>query len=132
MVAPCEVRIEADGIHVTPRGWHRLGALSRGFVIPLESVQTVEVRPASIQEEFRSVKPFARKVGSRIPGKYLAGSFRPWGRDIGSAWWLVKNPDKAVELSLRGFKYDRIIVEVDDPDGIAAQFRSLIGGENSA
>ena len=133
MAAPCEVLFEATGIRIAPRKWHRILSLSRGFAIPIESIERVDVRSESIKDEFSWRGAAVYRKDSFIPGKYKAGTFRFMRKRDGvrdTTWWLVSDASQTIELGLRGFRYDRVIVQVDDPDGTGAQIRALIGGRN--
>jgi hypothetical protein len=126
--------VTPEGIRIQPRGWHKFGSLSRGFTIPLSSIASVTLRPDHIRDEWKTPRLTKRKAGSFIPGVYKAGMFRPWGKPGNSdkSWWLVRNPEHTIELTFNGFRYDRVIVEVDDPASIAAQIQAAIGGGNPA
>jgi hypothetical protein len=128
MTAPCDLSITGSGVDIQPRGIHRVGALTGGFSVPLSSIVDVQIRPPWVMETWKSYSLTKFKVGSWIPGVYRAGKFLMWNQDreAGTTWWLVRNPVRTIELSLRDFKYDRIIVEVDDPEGTSARLLEAI------
>jgi hypothetical protein len=134
MTAPCDLTITGSGVEIEPRGIHRWGSLSRGFTVPLSAIADVQVRPAWVLESWKSYSLTKFKVGSWIPGVYRAGKFHMWNQDreTGTTWWLVRHPERAIELTLRDFKYDRIIVEVDDPEGTSTRLLGAIDGRKVA
>lgn len=134
MVAPCDV-VVLDGVfRITPRGWHKFLSLKRSLEIPLGAIEQVDVRPATIPEEMEHFGLTEFKAGSRLGKHYKAGTFRPWktvnGRRL-TTWWLVRHADETIMITLSGFKYDRVIIEVDDPDSVAEMLRIHSGKETA-
>jgi hypothetical protein len=56
-------------------------------------------------------------VASNIPGVLNLGSFRRDGR---LDFWDVADPERAIVIELVDEKYDRLILEVDDPAAAVA------------
>lgn len=134
MAAPCDVALSGTNIRLTPRGWHRFLALSRGFEVPFTSISRIEISPPEVREEMSWFGPMAFRSGSRIGRSYRAGTYRPIRKTNDrriTTWWLVRHPERALLLELVSFKYDRIVVEVDDPHQLAALIRAESGEGNA-
>jgi hypothetical protein len=102
-----DVEIQGQTLVVTIRGWHKLWALKSQLRYPLNHVGGAEIDPETAQ------KPVGlRSPGTFIPSLLTAGSYR--GRS-GWDFWDVRNPAKAIVISLIDENYQRLIVEVDDP-----------------
>ncbi|MEJ7839879.1 MAG: hypothetical protein WKF81_13785 [Thermomicrobiales bacterium] len=133
MSAPCDVTLTGEGIRLTPRGWHRFLALTRGFDVPFSSIVRVQIGPSDVKDEMGWFGPMAFRAGSRIGKLYRAGTYRPLKKTDNrriTSWWLVRHPEQALLLELVSFKYDRIVVEVDDPHKIAVLIRANTGEGN--
>jgi hypothetical protein len=102
------VSIEADALRVTFRGIHRLWTLRRRLTVPLAHIIDAR-RDASLA----SSSPGWRLLGAELPGVVAAGRFV---KDGERAFWDVVDPDKAVVIELRGERYARLVLEVDEPD----------------
>lgn len=102
------VSIEADALRVTFRGIHRLWTLRRRLTVPLAHIVDAR-RDASLA----SSSPGWRLLGAELPGVVAAGRFV---KDGERAFWDVVDPDKAVVIELRGERYARLVLEVEEPD----------------
>lgn len=100
----------ADGrLIVEPRGLHRLWTLRRRIEVPLSYV-----RDARVEDE----KPIGWWMGLRVPGTHLpwviaAGTYYRKGR---REFWDLRHHRRPVVIDLVGGGFDRLVVEVDDPD----------------
>ncbi|MGH2558018.1 MAG: hypothetical protein ACRDJH_03065 [Thermomicrobiales bacterium] len=103
-----DIAIKDRTLVVTLKGWHKLWALKSEVSAPLANVTGVEIDP-----EIASRPTGFRMPGSRVPGLITAGSYR--GRH-GWDFWDVRRPAKAIVIHLKDERYQRLIVEVDDPE----------------
>ena len=88
-------------------GWHRLWALKRRLIIPVSAIVSARHDPAAA----RGAKGL-KWPGTHVPGYFAAGSFRRGGQ---WTFWDVRDPERAIVVELRGQRYDRLVVEVQDP-----------------
>lgn len=116
--------VEFDGDNVTIRlsGPTRLLSLRKQVVIPA----SVIVGVASTPNVFGKGGTFSRKIGNlTIPTFFRVGSFRG-ARGQGTSFWACFRGETAVTLQLSGYRYQYIVVDVQDPEATVA----LIQGRN--
>lgn len=115
-----EVVVEADELAVHLRGWDRLFALARRFVVPVDAVSSVIARP-------RAGIPLGVRVGGAyVPRVIAAGRYRRWGGEW--SFWCVHRARTVVVVELEGHKYSRLVLEVDEPEATAAVLASALTG----
>ena len=120
------VSIEADALRVTFRGIHRLWTLRRRLTVPLAHIVDARRDPS-----LASSSPGWRLLGAELPGVVAAGRFV---KDGERAFWDVVDPAKAVVIELRGERYARLVLEVDDPEKTVDSVRRALrerGGSGS-
>jgi hypothetical protein len=105
-----ELHVDDERLTIDVRGWHRLWAFKRRLAVPRDAV--VGVRRLSA-DEVRGWWKGWRVPGTHVPGVIVAGTFF---KDGERHFWDVRDPDRAIEIDLDGQSYDRVFVEVDDPD----------------
>lgn len=113
--------ITVDGINlnVELRGMHRVLGLRRGFRIPLEHVRGATADPGMFNEP----KGW-RGPGANVPGLLYVGTFHKNGQ---RSFWAVRDKSKAVVIELHGERYERMVLQVDDPRAAVAVIeRALI------
>lgn len=101
------IHLGADHVTVEIQGWHRLWAFKRGFRIPLAHVRGVTMDPGAAGEP-----KGLRAPGAHVPGVLAVGTFY---RDGERVFWDVRNPSRVVVIQLSGERYDRLVIEVEDP-----------------
>ncbi|GAA2151721.1 MULTISPECIES: hypothetical protein [Glycomyces] len=107
--------------HLTVRltGVRRAFGRRRPLMIPLAAVTAVRADPAAAR-----AFPGARwGVATNIPGVVNVGSFRRGGK---RDFWDVANPDLAIVVELEGARYDRLLLEVDDPVAGVAEILAAV------
>lgn len=109
--------IAGSDLKVTISGWDAVWAFKRSLTIPLAHVVGASVEPVSN-------KPSWRIFGTGIPGGLKAGWFRAKGEN---EFWLVHRRTTALEIRLRNEKYARLMLQVDDPEAVAAAINTLAG-----
>ena len=103
---PTELVIRLEGLRRAFGRW-------RPMVIPWAHIKQAHL-DARIARSF----PGARwGVSTYVPGVLALGSFRRGGRRV---FLDVRDPEKAVVIELTGEKYDRLVLEVDDPEAALA------------
>jgi hypothetical protein len=91
-------------------GVHRFWTLKRQLDIPLDHVVDARADPL-----LASASPGWRLLGTHLPGVVTAGRFTSNGE---RAFWDVINPNKAVVIELRGERYRRLVLEVEEPENV--------------
>jgi hypothetical protein len=90
---------------------------------PLE-ISWDEVVGVRVDAQAARAFPGARwGVATNLPGVINLGSFRRDGR---LDFWDVAQPDRAIVVELQGGKYDRLILEVEDPRAAAAEISARL------
>jgi hypothetical protein len=64
-----------------------------------------------------------RAPGTHVPGLIIAGTYRAQGKKV---FWDVCNKRKAIVIDLKNSSYDRLVVEVDDPQETVNRIRKRI------
>lgn len=104
------VALDGDAVRFEVRGIHKLWAFKSGFRIPRRNIRRAS-RDASA---FRGWKGW-RALGTMVPGIITAGTYYHEGKRV---FWDVRHPKKAVVVDLDGESYNRLIIEVEDPDAV--------------
>ncbi len=113
------VSIEGDRIHLDVEGIDQLWAMRSHLEFPLSHVRAVRVDPAAASGWWHGLKI----IGSNIPGILTAGTFYQQG---GIVFYDVHDPERTIVLELDHEHYNRLIVEVEDPDETRAMIESAI------
>ena len=88
-------------------------AMKSHLELPLSEVQDAKVMPLTeAREEGKGIKV----PGVRIPGVFRSGSYRT---DDSWQFWYVARADDVLVIDLADDKYERIVLEVDDPQAEA-------------
>jgi len=102
------ISIEGDLIHLDVEGVDKLWALRSHLEFPLSHVRSVHVDPAAARGWWHGLKLW----GSNVPGILTAGTFYQQG---GIVFYDVHDPERTIVLELDHEHYDRLIVEVEEP-----------------
>jgi hypothetical protein len=103
-----DVEVTGGELIVTVQGFDRVLALKSEIRVPLQHVISAESGQGDASNWFHGV----RAPGTNLPGVVVAGTFYWHGE---CAFFDVHHADRAVAINLRDEKYQRLIVEVDDP-----------------
>jgi hypothetical protein len=114
-----DVTIAGDRVRFEVEGWDKLWAFKSELVIPLEHIREVRVDPEPARGWFHGF----RIPGTQIPGVLTAGTF--YWHD-GAVFYDVHNPDRTIVLELDHEHYDRLVIEVEEPEQIAAELRGAV------
>jgi len=112
--------LTATDTHLTIRltGPRRVFGRWRPLTVPWDRIARARIDP-----EAARAFPGARwGVATNVPGVVNLGSFRRAGR---LDFWDVGDPDRAIVVELDGAKYDRLLLEVDDPDAAIAMIHAM-------
>lgn len=113
------VVVEGDRVRFEVEGWDRLWALKSQLEIPLAHVRSVRVDPEPARGWFHGL----RLPGTEIPGLLTAGSFYQSG---GFVFYDVHDPERTVVVELDHERYQRLVIEVEDPAGVVDMLRTAI------
>ena len=103
-----EVEIGNGELVVQVQGFDRVFALKSEIRVPLEHVLGAESGQQAAANWFHGI----RAPGTSVPGVIIAGTFY-WHGDC--AFYDVHHAENAVAITLRDEKYQRLIVEVENP-----------------
>jgi hypothetical protein len=98
-------------------GLHRLWALRSQIEIPLAHITDVGFDPDQVGRWWHGWK----LLGTNVPGLFAAGTFYYHGELV---FWDVHDPDKTIIVSLEHERYKKLILEVEDPEGVVNLLRS--------
>ena len=104
-----EISIEGDRVHLDVEGLDKLWSLRSRLDIPLAHIRSVRTDPEAARGWWHGLK----LVGSNIPGILTVGTFYQQG---GVVFYDVHDPERTIVLELAHETYQRLIVEVQEPD----------------
>jgi hypothetical protein len=104
-----EISVEGDKAIFAVHGWDKLWALRSRLEIPLEHIRDVHADTSPKMGWFQGLKV----AGTHIPNVFLAGTFY---QDGGWVFWDVRHPEKAIVVELHDEKFQKLVVEVADPE----------------
>ena len=107
------VTIEGDRLHLAVEGFDQFWSLRSHLEFPLSHIRSVRVDPEAARGWWHGL----RLGGTQIPGVLTAGSFYQQG---GMVFYDVHDPDGTIVLELDHEHYKRLIVEVEEPEKMAA------------
>ncbi len=98
-------------------------ALSRGTLIPAESVDSIQVVDRRAGGRYYWHPNGMRLPGAYLPGVICAGTYRRSGvREL----WAVGRAERAVAITTRDFPVTRVVVQVADPDAVVAAISAAL------
>jgi len=101
-----DVEVSGDVIRIRFKEHKGLLGMTDGFVLPVENIESVSTA----------------KVSCKYP---RIGSF---GTQSGMVFYYMEDGDKVVTLSLRGHRYSKVMIEVDDKEAAADAIRKSLQG----
>jgi hypothetical protein len=114
------VTIVGDRLHLDVQAWDQLWALRSHLDIPLAHIDSVRADPEPARGWWHGI----RVGGTQVPGLLTAGTFYEHG---GFVFYDVHHPDNTVVLELNHERYQRLIIEVEDPETAVALITKAIG-----
>lgn len=115
-----EISVEGDDLVVTVRGLHVLWALRRRLEFPLDHIRGVRRAEPDIMEGWWKG---IRAPGTHLPGVIVAGTYYRRGE---RHFWDVSDARRAIIIDLHGESYDKLFVEVADPEATIAMIRKAM------
>ena len=115
-----EISIQDGRAVFEVQGWSRLWALRSRVTVPLTSIRAVRrADPDVVRGWWKGL----RLPGTHVPGIIVAGTFYQGSK---RHFWDVRRPARAIEVELAGAAYDRLVVDVADPDAAVERLRAAI------
>jgi hypothetical protein len=113
------VSVEDDRVRFEVQGWDKLWAFKSQLEIPLSHIESVRVDPEPARGWWHGL----RIPGTQIPGVITAGTFY---QSDGAVFYDVHDPDMTIVLELNDERYQRLVIEVEDPEGVADRLNAAI------
>ncbi|MFF5092730.1 hypothetical protein [Streptomyces niveus] len=110
------VSVDGENLVVEIEGIDKIWALKSRLVAPLNKVRGVTADPGAVKEP-----KGLRAPGVHVPGVVVAGTFYQDGERV---FWDVRDPAKAVVITLTQHRYARLVVGVADPRATVALIES--------
>jgi len=114
------ISVSDDRIHFDVEGIDRMWALRSQLEFPLSHIRSVRVDPEAAKGWWHGI----RLWGSNIPGILTAGTFYQNGRVV---FYDVHDPLRTIVIELDHEHYDRMVVEVEEPEVEAKKVEKAIG-----
>lgn len=110
------LHIDGQKLELEVQGWHKLWAFKRKIDVPLDAIVDVRRKPGAIRGWWKGL----RVPGTHLPGVIVAGTYFKDGQ---REFWDVGRGDEAIVIELAGHRYDRLVVDVEDPDQTVERIR---------
>ena len=114
-----EIKVAGDKAVFEVEGWDKLWSLRSRLEIPLAHVKGVHADPQPAMGWFDGLK----LVGTAIPYIFRAGTFYQEGDLV---FWDVRNPEKTIVIELEHERFDKLIIEVAEPDVAVRLLRNAL------
>lgn len=111
------VSVDGDMAVFEVAGFDKLWSLRSRLQIPLSHITHVEANHDQVSRWWHGIK----MMGTDVPGLFAAGTFYYHGERV---FWDVRDLTKTIILSLEHERYQKLIVEVADPDATIALLRA--------
>ncbi len=109
---------ENDCFVFTIKGWHKLWAFKSSITIESKNM----VKAFQDREILKGFKGF-RIPGTYIPGVIVAGNYFRHGK---KTFWDVCHKKNAIIIDLKNTNYDRLIIEVNNPQQDLQMLNNII------
>jgi hypothetical protein len=113
------ITIKGNRIHFDVQGIDQMWAIRSQLEFPLSHIRSVRVDPEAARGWWHGLKLW----GSNIPGVLTAGTFFQEG---GIVFYDVHDPEHTIVIELDHEHYDRLIVEVSDPEKEKAKIENAV------
>jgi hypothetical protein len=118
------ISINGDRVLLEVQGWDKLWALKSQLEFPLDHITDVRVDPEPARGWWHGL----RFPGTNIPGVLTAGSFY---QHDGAVFYDVHDPERTIVLDLNHEHYQRLVIEVEDPQGEVTLLQKALAGRNT-
>ena len=114
-----DITVSGDNAIFEVEGWDKLWSLRSRLQIPLAHIKGAHADSAPAMGWFQGFKI----VGTGLPNIFRAGTFYQQGNLV---FWDVHSPEKTIVIDLEHERFDKLIIEVADPDGAVRQLENAI------
>jgi hypothetical protein len=118
------ISINGDRVLMEVQGWDKLWALKSQLEFPLDHITEVRIDPEPARGWWHGL----RFPGTNIPGVLTAGSFY---QHDGAVFYDVHDPERTIVLELNHEHYQRLVVEVEDPQDAVTLLEKAMAGRNT-
>ena len=118
------MKVADDLLTVDLQGIDRFWALRRRIRVPLTHVRGIERTP---HRTWRSGG--FRVLGAQVPGLLRVGRFSYHGERV---FWAVHHPERTIEVELVSEPFDRLIVEVENPNETTREVQRAMARRSAA
>jgi hypothetical protein len=112
------VTIDAEKATILMSRLDRVLSLKGELTIPLKHITSVTVRPEEARSWFHGLR-----IGTNIPGVLTAGTFYTGD---GKVFYDMHDPEQTIAIELQDDSYQRVIVQVDDPEATAERINASL------
>lgn len=114
-----EVVVSGTQVRLELTGWDVLWAFKSNISFPVESVYNVyaDLKPGF----YRNWWEVIRAPGTSVPNVIQAGTYYWHGE---REFWCVYYTGRSVVFELEGFHYNRVVVDVRDPEAVVRAVRA--------
>ena len=112
-----KVAIVGQTLEIEPQGLDKVWSFKGKLVVPLEHVLGASEDPG-ILEDAKGL----RSPGLHVPGKW-AGTYIEHGE---KTFWNVTRPESPIVIQLKGERYDRLVLGVEQPRDLVNQINAAI------
>jgi hypothetical protein len=120
------IDIDEHGLLVTIHGLDVLWATRRRIVVPLQHVKGARIDPDVAR---RGPWLGAGHTDALLDYTVAAGPMLVCGRH---EFWDVHHPERVVVIDLEGEAYERLVLEVADPEGTSAAVNAAVSAARAA
>lgn len=114
-----EITIEGEKAVFEVQGWDKLWSLRSRLEIPLSHVRGAHADPHPAMGWFDGIK----LMGTGLPNIFRAGTFYQEG---GLIFWDVHHPEKTIVVDLEHERFQKLVVEVDEPEQAVARLNNAL------
>jgi hypothetical protein len=104
-----ELEVTGDKLVLHVKGLDKLFAFKSRLEIPLSHVAGARRDTTIARGWWKGI----RAPGTHVPGVIIAGTFYQEDKKI---FWDVHDPERTIVIDLRDERYDKLIVEVREPE----------------
>jgi hypothetical protein len=114
-----EIKIEIDKAIFEVEGWDKLWSLRSRLEIPLSHIKGAHADSHPAMGWFQGLK----LAGTDLPNIFRAGAFY---QDGGLVFWDVRHPEKTIVVELEHERFQKLVIEVADPERAVAQINNAL------
>jgi PH (Pleckstrin Homology) domain-containing protein len=113
------ISIENGFVNFDVEGLDKLWSFRSRLTIPIEHIRSARVDTEAARGWWHGL----RLMGTSVPGILTAGSFYEHG---GMVFYDVHDPDNTIVIEVDHERYQRLIVEVEDPLAVVKELERVI------